>query len=177
MAEPNQRTTAASEQRPTLVLIVYCWDMLLGILAVFGALAALGGQVSVGARVVTIPLPLQILDALSSAAYAALLIMIASLLTRPKKWIRTVQIGTMAFAIALVLLSLLLAAITGGLSAVPLLVSLLFALLDSAVIVVMTEKRIATWYTEDGRIPRYAMGTLGFWALSSVALLIVEALV
>src|SRR5215471_7255320 len=121
MAEPTPRVSAASEQRPTLVLIVYCWDMLLGILAVFGALAALGVQVAVGARLVSIPLPLQILDALSSAVYAALLIMVASLLTRPKRWIRQLQITTMAVAIGLVALSLVFAALTGGLATAPLL--------------------------------------------------------
>jgi hypothetical protein len=177
MADPNQGVATQSDQRPTLVLIVYCWDMLLGILAVFGALAAMGGQVGVGARLVTVPLPLQILDALSSAAYAALLIMVASLLTRPQRWIRQLQIVTMAVAIALVALSLLFAGLTGGLATVPLLVSLLFVLLDVLAILVMTERRIARWYVEAGGIPRYAVGTLVFWAVSSVALLIVEALV
>lgn len=177
MAEPEQSVAAQSEQRPTLVLIVYCWDMLLGILAIFGALAAMGGQVAVGARLVSVPLPLQILDALSSAAYAGLLIMVASLLTRPKRWIRRLQILTMAVAIALVALSLLLAGITGGLGTVPLLVSLLFVLLDVLAIVVMTEGRIARWYVEPGGLPGYAAGILAFWAVSSVALLIVEALV
>ena len=177
MAEPDRRVAAHADQRPTLALIVYCWDMLLGILAIFGALAALGGQVAVGSRLVTIPLPLQILDALSSAAYAAVLIMIASLLTRPKRWIRNAQLVTMSTAISLVALSLLLAGITGGLSTVPLLISLLFALLDFAAIVVMTERRIKDWYVEPGATPRYVLGTLAFWGVSSVALLIVEALV
>lgn len=177
MAEPQGTVAAQSEQRPTLVLIVYCWDMLLGILAIFGALAAMGGQVAVGGRSVTIPLPLQILDALSSAAYAALLIMVASLLTRPKRWIRQLQITTMAVAIALVGLSLIFAAVTGGLATVPLLVSLLFVLFDVLAIVVMTERKIARWYVETGAIPRYALGTLVFWAVSSVALVVVEALV
>ena len=176
MPEPDRRVAAQSEQRPTLVLIVYCWDVLLGILAILGALTALGGQVAVGSRMVTIPLPLQILDALSSAAYAAVLIMIASLLTRPKRWIRAVQIATMTAAVVLVALSVLLAGITGGLATVPLLVSLLFALLDTATIVVMTERRIKDWYVEPGRVPRYVLGALAFWAASSVALLIVESL-
>lgn len=177
MAEPDPRAAAQSEQRPTLVLIAYCWDMLLGIAAIFGALAALGGRVAVGSRLVAIPLPLQILDALSSAAYAALLIMIASLLTRPQRWIRRLQIVTMAVAIALLGLSLLFAGVTGGLETVPLLVSLLFVLVDFLVIVVMTEGRIAGWYAEPGAMPRYALGALAFWAVSSVALLVVEALV
>ena len=177
MAEPDRRVAAQADQRPTLALIVYCWDMLLGILAIFGALAALGGQVAVGSRLVTIPLPLQSLDALSSGTYAAVLIMIASLLTRPQRWIRQVQIVTLSTAISLVALSLLLAGITGGLTPVPLLISLLFALLDLAAIVVMTERRIKNWYVEPGGTPRYVLGTLAFWGASSVALLIVEALV
>ena len=176
MPEPDRRVAAQSGQRPTLVLIVYCWDVLLGILAILGALTALGGQVAVESRTVTIPLPLQILDAMSSAAYAAVLIVIASLLTRPKRWIRTVQIVTMTAAVVLVALSVLLAGITGGLATVPLLVSLLFALLDTATIVVMTERRIKDWYVEPGGVPPYMVGTLAFWAASSVALLIVESL-
>jgi hypothetical protein len=176
MVEPDQRVAAQRDQRPTPVLAVYTWDMLLGILSIFGALAALGGQVSVGSRLVSIPLPLQILGALSSAAYAAVLIIIASLLTRPHRWIRLVQIATFATAIALLALSLLLAGVTGGLGTVALLVSLLFILFDVAAIVLMTEQRIRRWYVEPGCAPRYVLGALAFWATSSVALLVVESL-
>ncbi|MBV8196044.1 MAG: hypothetical protein JOY80_11030 [Candidatus Dormibacteraeota bacterium] len=164
------------EQRPTLVLIVYCWDMLLGILAIFGAFAALGGQVAVGTRLVTLPLALQILDAFASAAYAAVLIMTASLLTRPLVWIRRFQIATLAIAVGLAALSLLTAAVAGGLGIVPLLVTLLFMLLDVAAIVVMTEHRITSWYVQQAPTPLYATVTLGFWALSSLVLVVVDAL-
>ena len=176
MAEPDRRVATQRDHRPTPVLAVYTWDMLLGILAIFGALAALGGQVRVGAREVSIPLPLQILGALSSAAYAAVLIIIASLLTRPNRWIRQVQIATFATAIALLALSLLLAGLTGGLDTPALLVSLLFILFDVAAIVVMTEQRINRWYVEPGRTPRYVLGAIAFWAVSSIALIVVEAL-
>jgi hypothetical protein len=176
MPDPQPHAAHQTEQRPTLVLIVYCWDMLLGILAIFGALAALGGQVAIGARLVTLPLPLQILGALSSAAFAAVLIMLATLLTRPRIWIRRFQIVTLATAIGLAAISLLVAAVTGGLETVPLLISLLVLLLDVLVIVIMTERRISAWYVETGPTPRYAAVTLGFWVITSVTLIVVEAL-
>ena len=175
MAEPTRRAADQTEQRPTLVLIVYCWDIVLGILAIFGAMAALGGQVAVGTRTVTVPLPLQILDALSSASYAAVLIMVASLLTRPRQWIRRLQIVTLTIAVALAAISLLLAWITGGLGTVPFLVSLLFVLLDLFAIVIMTERRITTWYAEPGPTPRYAAAALAFWAVTSFTVLIADA--
>ena len=175
MAEPTRRAADRSEQRPTPVLIVYCWDMVLGILAIFGAMAALGGQVAVGTRTVTVPLPLQILDALSSASYAAILIMVASMLTRPQRWIRRLQIATLAIAVGLAGVSLLLAWATGGLGTVPLLVSLLFVLLDLLAIVIMTERRIGVWYAEPAPTPRYAAAALAFWAVTSLAVLVVDA--
>ena len=176
MAGPSPRAADRTEQRPTLVLIVYCWDVLLGILAIFAALAALGGQVAVGSRLVTVALPLQVLDAMASAAYAMILILLASLLTRPRAWIRRMQMATLAIAVALTALSLLLAAATGGIGTVPLLVSVLVALLDLLALVVMTERRIAAWYVEPGRTPRYAMAMLAFWAVVSLALLIADAI-
>jgi hypothetical protein len=167
-----------AQQRPTLVLLVYSWDMLLGILAIFGALAAFGGQVAVGARLIEVPLLLQILGAMSSAAYAAILLILAALLTRRQTWIRRVQIVTLAAAVALALSSLLVGYLSGGgVDILALLVTLLFVLVDTLCIVVMTEKRINAWYTEPAAAPRYAVGTLGFWVLSGLALLIIQAAV
>ena len=178
MPEAAQTSEEQAQQRPTLVLLVYSWDMLLGILAIFGALAAFGGQVAVGARLIDVPLPLQILGAMSSAAYAAILLIIAALLTRRRAWIRRLQIITLAAAIALALTSLLVGYLTGGsVDILALLVTLLFVLFDALCIVVMTERRITSWYTEPGQAPRYAAGTLGFWVLSGCALLIIQATV
>ena len=177
MAGRTPRAAERTEQRPTPVLIVYCWDVLLAILAIFAAMAALGGEVAVGARLVTVPAALQWLDALASAVYAAVLITMASLLTRPQAWIRRTQIATLAIAMALTALSLVLAATTGGLGTVPLLVSILFMLLDLLALVVMTERRIAAWYAEPGRTPRPVIAALAFWSATSVALLISAALV
>lgn len=175
MPEPERRVSTQADQRPWLVLIVYTWDLLIGIVAIFGALAALGGRVSIGSRTVTLPPPLQVLDALSAAAFAATLIVVATLLTRRDRWIRWVQIATLAAAVSLLGLSVLIGEVRGGIETLALLVSLLVILLHLAVIVVMTERRIAGWYTEPGRPQRYVLACLAFWAASNLALLVIEA--
>jgi hypothetical protein len=157
------------------VLVAYCWDMVLALLAVFGALAAFAGQAAVGARIITFPLPLQVVAALSSASYAAVLVIVASMLTRPQRWIRRAQIATLAVALVLAGVSLLVTGVTSGLDTIPLLVTLLFMLLDMLVIVVMTERRLVSWYTEPGGTPAYVLGALGFWVVSSAVLLIVDS--
>ena len=176
MAEPERRVSPRTEQRPWPVLIVYTWDLLIGIIAIFGALAALGGKITVGARTVALPLPLQVLDALSAAAFAATLIVVATLLTRRNRWIRRVQIATLATAVSLLSLSVVLGEARGGIATLALLVSLLIILLHLGVIVVMTERRITDWYAEPGPPPRYVLATLAFWAATNLALLLVEAI-
>lgn len=176
MTEPERHVSTQTDQRPWPVLIVYTWDLLIGIVAIFGALAALGGKVTVGTRTVTLPPPLQVLDALSAGAFAATLIVVATLLTRRNRWIRWVQIATLATAVSLLSLSVVLGEMRGGIETVALLVSVLVILLHLAVIVVMTERRITDWYAEPGRPPRYVLATLAFWAASNLALLLVEAL-
>ncbi|MBV8529374.1 MAG: hypothetical protein JOZ75_13770 [Candidatus Dormibacteraeota bacterium] len=175
MAEPGRRASTQSDQRPWLVLIAYTWDLLIGIVAIFGALAALGGKVTVGSRSVTLPLPLQVLDTLSAAAFAATLIVVATLLTRRNRWIRSVQIAVLATAASLLALSVAIGELRGGIATLALLVSLLVILLHLAVIVVMTERRIVDWFIEPGRPERYVLGMLAFWAASNLALLLVAA--
>lgn len=175
MPEPERRLSTQTDKRPWPVLIAYTWDLLIGIVAIFGALAALGGKVTVGARTVTLPLPLQVLDALSAAAFAATLIVVATLLTRRNRWIRWVQIATLVTAVALLSLSVVIGETRGGIETLALLVSLLVILLHLAVIVVMTERRVTEWYSEPGRPPRYVLATLGFWAATNLALLLVAA--
>ena len=175
MAEPERRVSTQTDQRPWLVLIAYTWDLLIGIVAIFGALAALGGKVTVGARTVTLPLPLQVLDGLSAGAFAVTLIVVATLLTRRNRWIRWVQISTLSIAVSLLGLSVALGELHGGIETLALLVSLLVILLHLAVIVVMTERRIVDWYVEPGRPPRYVLATLAFWTATNLALLLVEA--
>src|SRR6202035_4535750 len=108
MPELSRPTQEQSEQRPALLLLVYSWDMFSAILAIFEALAPLAGGVAVGVRMVAVPLVLQLLGALSSAAYAAVLIIVASLLTRPHQWIQRIQVIALGGAVILSAVSLLL---------------------------------------------------------------------
>lgn len=166
-----------AERRPAAVLIVYSWDLVLAILAVFGALAAFSGGLAVGATAsVGLPLPVQVLAALASASYAATLLIVASLLTRRSRWVRTMQMATLAIAIALAGLSLLLGYATGRtIELGGLLGTVLFMLFDALAIVIMTERRITAWYTEDARTPRYLLATLAFWSISECAFVVLAA--
>ena len=175
MPELSRPTQEQSEQRPAQLLLVYSWDMFSAILAIFEALAPFAGGVAVGVRMVDLPLALQLLGALSSAAYAAILIIVASLLTRRKQWIQRIQIIALGGAIVLSVVSLLIGYARGGVDIVPVLTTALIILIDLLAIVVMTERRVIAWYSERTRPPRYAAGTLGFWVVSSVALIIVDA--
>jgi hypothetical protein len=175
MPELSRPTQEQSEQRPALLLLVYSWDMFSAILAIFEALAPFAGGVAIGVRMVDLPLALQLLGALSSAAYAAILIIVASLLTRRKQWIQRIQIIALGGAIVLSVVSLLIGYASGGVDIVPVLTTALIILIDLLAIVVMTERRVIAWYSERSRPPRYAAGTLGFWVVSSVALIIVDA--
>jgi hypothetical protein len=176
MSQPSPPARVDDEQRPTVLLLVYSWDMFLAILAIFGALAPFAGQVALGARLVAVPVALQILGALSSAAYAAVLIIVASLLTRHLLWVKRMQMWTMALAILFAVVSIAIGYGTGGIDLTPVLVTALFVLIDLLMIVVMTEKRVVLWFGDSARTPRYAFGTLGFWALTSVALILVDAI-
>ena len=175
MSQSSPAGGARQEQRPTLVLLVFVWDMLSAILAVFEALAPFAGGVAVGARQEEIPLGIQVVDALSPAAFAAILITLASLITRRQRWIQRVQILTFALAIVLQGLSLAVAYARGGVDAVPLLTTALIMLIDLLAIVVMTERRITAWYVEPARVPRYVSGLLIFWVASYVALIALAA--
>ncbi len=175
MPELSRPTQEQSEQRPALLLLVYSWDMFSAILAIFEALAPFAGGVAIGVRMVAVPLVLQLLGALSSAAYAAILIIVASLLTRRKQWIQRIQIIALGGAIILSVVSLLISNARGGVDIVPVLTTALIILIDLLAIVVMTERRVTAWYSERSRPPRYATGTLGFWVVSSIALIIVDA--
>jgi hypothetical protein len=170
-------TATEKEQRPGAVLAIYSWDMLLALLATLGALAAFGGQVSVGNRSVNVGIGEQVLAAVSSASFGALLIVLATMLTRRQRWVRTAQIATLAIAIAVGGTSLFIAAVLPG-QGVPAsaLTALLVLVLDAMAIVALTGRRIVAWYNGPARTPRFIRGSLAFWAASSVVLIILQAL-
>ncbi len=171
--------TATDEaRRPAVLLAIYSWDMVLALLALLGALAAFAGQATVGNRTVNVSLAEQIFAAVESASFAALLIILATVLTRRQRWVRTAQIATLVTAIALGAVSLLLAAVLPGQGVqASALTALLVLVVDAAAAVALTGHRVITWYDgTDGRTPRYVGGTIVFWAVSSVVLIILQAL-
>jgi hypothetical protein len=177
MTENRAMAERDDDKRPTAVLFIYSWDLVLALVALLGAMAAFGGRIQVGANEIDLPLPMQIFAALSAGSYCATLIMLATLLTRRQRWVWRAQIIVFALAVAIALVSL----ITGGVvtlhsvDAQPLLVTLFFVLLDVFAIVVLTDERIKRWYSQPGSVPRYANGAIGFWAASSAALIVFQA--
>ncbi len=172
------QTAAEEERKPAAILAVYSWDMLRALLALLGALAAFGGQATVGSRTVNVSLGEQVLAAVSSASFAGLLIILATLLTRRQRWVRVAQIVTLATAIAIGALSLLLAAVVPGQGLqTSALTALLVLVVDAAVILAMTGQRVVGWYNVTGsRVPVYISATIGFWAASSAVLIVLQAL-
>ena len=177
---PNSVTSRDDEQerRPGAVLFVYTWDLALAILALFGALAPFAGGVATGTGgTASLPLAAQVIAAVSSASYAATLIIVASLLTRKRAWVRQTQIGTLGTAIALAAISLGVGAIVGnGVDVTGLIVTLIFVLLDALAIVIMTERRVVTWYDQTATVPVYVWATLGLWIAGSVMIIVLAAL-
>lgn len=168
---------ADDERRPSLVLAIYSWDMLLALLALLAALASFGGEATVGARTVSVGVGEQVLAGVSSGAYAALLIILATLLTRRHRWVRRAQLTTFASAIGLGALSLLLELVLPGhgVALQYILTALLVLLLDVTAMVILTGSSIVQWYRNPGPMPRYITGTLGFWVLSSLVLVALQA--
>ena len=175
--QANAQSETDEGKRPAVILAIYSWDMLLAILALLAALAAFAGEATVGNRTVNVTVGEQVLAAVSAASLAALLIILATLLTRRQRWIRRAQITTFATAIALGAASLVVALLPGqGLQAVSALTSLLLLLLDAIAIVALTGQRVVAWYNAGVAMPRYISATIAFWAASSAVLIVIQAL-
>ncbi|MHB8718806.1 MAG: hypothetical protein ACYDAC_07945 [Candidatus Dormibacteria bacterium] len=167
------------EARPGVLIAVYTWDLLLALLALLEALGSFGGEATVGQRTVAVGAGEQVLAGLSAASLGALLIIIATLLTRRRRWVREAQIAVFVAAIVLGGVSLLLDALLPGhgVQTPYILTSLLYLIIDALAIVALTGGRVAAWYVErDGRAPWWVTYTLGFWVLSSVALTVLQVL-
>jgi hypothetical protein len=177
---PNSLTSrdAEQERRPRALLFVYTWDLALAILAIFGALAPFAGGVATSTGgTASLPLAAQVIAAVSSASYAATLIIVASLLTRKRTWVRQTQIGTLGTAIALAAISVAVGAIVGnGVDATGLIVTLIFVLLDALAIAIMTERRVVSWFDQTATIPVYVWATLALWIGGSIMIIVLAAL-
>lgn len=164
-------------RRPGVLILVYTWDLLLALAAVFGALAAFGGRLVVGDQSFDVPVPLQVVAALQSAAFAAALISVATLLTRRVGWVRRAQIVLLATHIGLIVVSVATARVISarGTDYGALLGNLLVVLINATAILALTGRRVREWYLGPGETPLYARTTIAFWAGSSAALIVFQA--
>jgi hypothetical protein len=164
------------QRRPGAVLFVYSWDLALAILALFVTLAPFAGAVQSSSGAKALPLAAQIIEAVAYAAFAATLIILASLLTRRHAWIRTAQIVTFATQITLAAISEVVLAISGNSAGVPgLLGTLILVLLDVLAIAIMTDRRVMSWYDRPAPIPVYVWATLGLWVAGSGVNIVLDA--
>lgn len=165
------------ERRPGAVLYVYTWDLALAILALFVTLAPFAGAVQSSTGAKALPFAAQVIEAVAYAAFAATLIILASLLTRRHAWIRRVQIGTLLTQIALAALSEVVLAFSGNSAGLPgLLGTLILVLLDVLAIAIMTERRVVGWYDRPASVPAYVWLTLGIWVAGSTVNIVLDAL-
>lgn len=160
-------TPTAEPRRPTALLVVYMWDVLRAILAVFAAIAAFGGAVEVGDQVEPVPVAIQILLAVSSASLAGLLLVIATQLTRRQRWVRRAQLWVLGLSAALVVLSVGIALRRGGVPAYLLLSNLLFLLIEGVVVLALTGARMSEWFVRSAPSPRWMTASVWFWAITA----------
>ncbi len=167
-----------SARRPIALLLVYTWDVVRGILALFGAITALGADVIVHGRAVHVSVLAQIIAALASASLAAALFVVGTLLTRRHAWVRRAQIVLLTMDVALGVVSVAVDELTAhaGLDLPPLLGVAFFALVDLVAVTAMTAPRMAAWFREPGPVPLYVGGLIAFWAATSVAFVALRTL-
>lgn len=164
------------EQRPTALLLVYTWDLVRAILVFFVAFAVFGGGTDVAGKTVELSTPVQIVVALSYAAFGAVLLLLGMVLTKHSAWIRRAQITVLAMAVGIGLVSFAVVQVHGGFQVAALLLTLLLALIDLLALYTMTSRRIVAWFREAGPVPPYVGGLIAFWAAVSAASIVASAL-
>ena len=173
MAEPQApaRRDDDDERRPTALLLVYTWDIVLAIFAAVGALTVFSGSREVRGQTVAIPIAVQLFQALAYAALGTALFLIGTLLTRRQRWVRRAQVVVLAMHVALIAVSLALTLVTDESSrnAGVVLVSSVFALVDVLALFALTGERVGRWFDEPGEVPLYIGGLVAFWAATSAA--------
>jgi hypothetical protein len=169
-------TQADDEQRPTTLLLVYTWDLVRAILVFFIAFAVFGGGTDVAGKTVQLSTAVQIVVALSYAAFGAVLLLLGMVLTRHSAWIRRAQITVLAMAVGIGLVSFAVVQARSGFDVVALLLTVLLALIDLAALFAMTSRRIVAWYREPGPVPVYVGGLVAFWAAVSAAYIVIAGI-
>ena len=161
----------AEDRRPAALVLVYTWDIVRAILALFAALGSFSGTRRQNGRDVSVPITVQILQALAAGALAIALFLIGTLLTRRAAWVRRAQWIVLVMAIAFNAVTVTVSMVTDE-TARDLttgLVSALLVLVDLLVVAVMTGPRMKRWFNDPGVVPTYIGGLIAFWAAASGA--------
>ena len=170
-------TSVPDEKRPTSLLLIYTWDILLAIGALIEVFAPFSGGVEVNGKTVDTPLVVQILVAISNAAFAGALILIGTLLTRHDAWVRRAQIVVLSMAGGIRLVSFVIDSATGrSLDVGGLLGILVIVLIDVLAIYALTSSRVVAWFRDPGPVPVYIGALVAFWAAVSVAFVALRSL-
>ncbi|MFN2451084.1 MAG: hypothetical protein ABR541_01890 [Candidatus Dormibacteria bacterium] len=164
------------ERRPLILVVVYSWDLIQLVTALFVAFAAFAGSQVVHGRIRPVPVPEQLLAGLSAAAWAATFFIVGTLLTRRQLWVRRAQVVILAVSMALGLISLGVASIPADTRPTPSQVyaQLLIVLLNAGALAAMQGERVRGWFREPGRIPRYLYGTVGLWVAGQALLVVLN---
>jgi len=168
---------ADDAKRPTTLLLVYTWDILLAIGALIEVFAPFAGGVEVAGKTVDTPLVVQILVALSNAAFAGALILIGTLLTRHDTWVRRAQIVVLSMAGGIRAVTFVIDSATGHtLDVGGMLGILVILLIDVLAIYALTSARVVAWFRDPGPVPAYIGALIAFWAAVSVAFFALRSL-
>lgn len=161
----------AEERRPTALLLVFTWDLLLSVGLILLAFAVFAGSRERQGQTVPIPIGVQIFQALAYAALATALFLVGTLLTRRQRWVRRAQLVMLGMHMVLLGASLAVQLVTdeSSRSLGIVLGALVVVLLDALAMLAMTERRVVVWFDEPGEMPFYIGGLIAFWAAASTA--------
>jgi hypothetical protein len=171
---PAVSQAPARESRPIALIAVYSWDMLRGLLALLGALAPFSGATAVGTRSVDLTLPVQLLAALSSAAFAVVLISVATNLTGSARWVFRLQIAVLVAGVAVALASLGASALRGGVDAPAAIGTGILVLFDLLVVALVMAPTVRARFHGEGGVPRWLQVMAAFWLAGSLALTVLH---
>lgn len=166
-----RRRDDSEERRPTALLLVFTWDMLLAVGLVLFAFAVFAGNREKNGQTVPIPVAVQIFQALAYAALATALFLVGTMLTRKTRWVRRAQLVILAMHVLLLGLSLAVVLVTdeSTRSAGYVLGAAAVMLIDGLAMLGMTERRVTDWFDEPGEVPFYIGALIAFWAAASSA--------
>ena len=136
-----------------------------------GALAAFGGGIEQGGKLLDVPLWEQVVAAISSAAYGAALIILAVLLSRREQWIRRSQQAILFLSAVFIVVSVAVTALVSRPDLGPALIGgSAFMALDLAAIYSLRRPDAHRWYLAPGSTPRYVSGAVALWFSTGIAI-------